>query len=294
MSDIMTKISKVLKQAENAATPEEAEAFFAAAQQMGAKYNIDLAIARQHTQQRERREEPVRRSIQFDTGRNTKKHFVNLYSTIAQHNDLKMDIRGDSTGVYPYGFPSDQDVAEAIFASVSVHMVEEANKFIASGGYKAETQTRVQRYKDYNDYGWHNAYDGKGPYDWSERVVHKPVDGRTARANFYEGYIRTLGRRLLEAYRAAKAEVVAESSLSQESTGALDPSEATTGVELALIEKTEEVHSFYKANSRARGSWNGPSSSGFSSTATMAGGQAAQRARIGSSAAMGGAKAIGS
>lgn len=286
MSDTLTKISKILNQAEaDGVTPEEAEAFFAAAQALATKYNIDLAKARQHTQQQQRREDPVRRTVRFDAARNTKKHFVNLYHTIAGVNDVRIDIFGDSNGVYPYGFPSDIDVVDAIFATVSAHMVEEANKYLKTGEYKSETQRRWVRYKEYggvSSWSYRAKYDyDKGEYyTWEEKLVDKPIDGRTARANFYEAYTSQIGRRLRDAAREAKAQVMASES------------DQGTGTELALIEKTTEVSDYYKKTSRARGSWNGPSSGGYSSSAQGAGRSAAQSARLGGSTAVGGNKAL--
>jgi hypothetical protein len=287
VSDILTKISKVLAQAEaDGVTPEEAEAFFKAAQALGTKYNIDLAVARQHTQQAQRREEPIKRSLRFEAARNTKKHFVNLYHTIAQVNDLRINIYGDSNGVIAFGFPSDIDVTDAIFASVSAHMVEQANAYLKTGEYKNETETRYQRYKEFENvvpysYRARYDYDKQAYYTWEERLVTKPIDGRTARANFYSAYTSQIGRRLREAQREAKQQVVAESS------------DQGAGTELALIEKATEVNDYYKKTSDARGSWNGPSSGGYSSSASSAGRSAAQSARLGGSTAVGGSKAIG-
>src|SRR5688500_11288237 len=107
MSDTLTKIGKMLRQAEaDGTTPAEAEAFFATAQALASKNSIDLAVARQTVAHNEKREEPVQRRVSFDAARNTKKHFVNLYHRIAEVNDVQINIFHDSTGVLPFGFPS--------------------------------------------------------------------------------------------------------------------------------------------------------------------------------------------
>ena len=46
---MLDTLSKLLNQAENAATPEEAEAFFAKAQELATLHAISLAEARAHT-----------------------------------------------------------------------------------------------------------------------------------------------------------------------------------------------------------------------------------------------------
>lgn len=269
MSDIIEKIAKVLNQAENASTEAEAEAFLKAAQALSTKYSIGLAEARAHTSKKEKREDPVRQTVDLnDFGRNTKKHLVNLFHRVAEANDVRIDIAQGSTRVYPFGFPSDIELTRTLFAHLAMQMVEEANKFLATGEYKNEVQGTWVRKKKNNGY-----------YDyWDEEWVEKPVDGRVARSNFYQAFVSRVGQRLMEAKREATAEVVAESS----------------GTELVLADKKEEVYSYYKRTSNARGSWNGPSTSAHSSSSRSAGTAAGSRARLSSQTAMGGAKgAIG-
>lgn len=277
MSDIIAKIAKVLNRAENASTPEEADAFLKAAQALSTKYSIELAEARAHTAKSEKRESPVRRTVDLtDFGRNTKKHLVQLFSTIAGPNDVRIDIAHGSTRVYPYGFPSDIELVETLFGHLALQMVTEANKFLESGKYKEETTKTLVRRKVYSRDGWY--YDRKKGeyYDWDEQWVEKPIDGRVARSTFYSSFISRVGQRLREARAETIAEVEAETE--------------TTGTELVLAAKMDEVNAHYKATSNARGSWNGPSSSGYSASSSRAGSEAGSRARISGQGAFGSAK----
>lgn len=273
MSDIIEKIAKILNKAENASTEAEGEAFLKAAQALSTKYSIELAEARAHTSKKEQRENPVRETVSFDGfGRNTKKHLVRLFQQIAEANDVTFDIAHGSTRVYPYGFPSDIELVRTLFAHLAMQMVDEANKFLTSGAYKAETQTTLVRRKVYHEDGYYYDRNKGEYYDWDNKYVEKPVDGRVARSNFYQSFISRVGGRLKEARRETIAEVEAES----------------TGTELVLADKAEEVKAFYKATSTAKGSWNGPSMSGFSSASHSAGSAAGARARLSSQGSVGG------
>jgi hypothetical protein len=282
MSDIIAKIAKVLNQAENASTEAEGEAYLKAAQALSTKYSIELAEARAHIAKDQKRESPVRATVDFaDFGRNTKKHLVNLFSAIAGPNDVRIDIAHNSTRVYPYGFPSDIELCETLFAHLAMQMVEEANKFLATGEYKKETTTTLVRRKVYSEDGWYYERSTGRYYDWDEKYVEKPVDGRVARTNFYSAFISRVGRRLDEARRETIAEVIKDET--KDETG-------STGTELVLAAKKEEVDAHYKATSNARGSWKGVSSSAYSSSSHSAGSAAGARARISGQGSIGGAK----
>lgn len=141
---LLDKISKVLHQAENASTEEEADAYFKRAQMLATRYSIDLAVARQHTAKKHKREEPEHRS--FTVGRARKRgnvQMVNLFHAIASNNDVRINIAHDSTTVYPFGFGSDLDVCEALFAHLSIQMVSEANRFLKSGAHLDDVRTRL-------------------------------------------------------------------------------------------------------------------------------------------------------
>lgn len=242
---MIEKLAKLLALAENAGTPEEAEAFMEKAQLLSSKYSIELAKARSALAKSQKREEPTTRAISVaDSGSKTKKLMVELFSAIAHANDLRIDVAHNSTTVYPYGFPTDIDVVEALYASLSRHMVESANEWLATGEYKKETVVK-----------WSDR-------DWA--YVKKPVDARVARASFYRRYISVVRSRLQEGRKQAIAEVEQESG----------------GTELVLADKAHEVSDYYKNSSNARGSWSGSSSSTVSNSAGEAGQRAGSSAKL--------------
>ena len=75
---MLDKVSKLLAKAENAGTPEEADAFMAKAMELATINNIDLAIARQHQAKKELAEEPEERRLQCSphTLRHNRNQFI--------------------------------------------------------------------------------------------------------------------------------------------------------------------------------------------------------------------------
>ncbi len=258
MSDekYLTKLAALLRQAESTDNEHEAEAFMAAAQRLATLSSIDLAVARAHTARAERRTTPVARRIEIGpAGKRALKTYVQLFLAIARANDLSCDLATNSTFVMAYGFETDVDVCEALYASLVVQMVRASDAYLRSGAYRRE---RV----------WAQQRDERG------RVQHvrKPVHGSTARISFQTAFAARIAERLAEARAAATAETLA-----------LEASPAA-GTELALTEKALEVTDFYQRTSRARGSWRGWQGSGRSSTlAERAGRAAADSARTTSS-----------
>lgn len=277
MSDILDKIAKVLAQAERTDNEHEAEAFLKQAQHLSTRYSIDLAIAREHIAKAEQREQPTTRRVPVgQRGKQGNRYMVRLFLAIAQNNDLVCDIAHNSTAVIPYGMPSDIDVTEALFAHLSIQMVESANAFLKTGEHRKETVQRWRRYRLYVSWGEHWDYRRDEAYTWSQEYVAVPIDGRTARANFYDAFIVRINQRLREARAEVREEIEAES----------------TGTDLVLVRKADEVNGFYKQNSDAKGSWKGArqSVSAHSMAAAGAGLKAGTRARIGSQGAVGGGK----
>ena len=104
---------------------------------------------------------------------------------IGHANDVRFTIAYNSTYVTAYGFPSDIDVTEALYNSLSVQMVDSAERYLKTKAYRNDTI-------EYETYGqW-------GP-EWSE----KPMDGRTARRSFYTAFRSEVTSRLLEAREKA-------------------------------------------------------------------------------------------
>lgn len=279
--DIIETIGKMLKQAEKAGTAEEAEAFTQKAQALATQHAVDMAVARQRIAKSEKREQPIQKSIRWggDLGtKNTKAHLVNLFSAVANSNDVRLNIYHNSSGVIAFGFPSDIEVTETLFASLAVQMVEAADKYVRSGVHKGETVYRSKRVRD----EWYGG--------WQEVWGWYPVDGRTARSNFYEGFIGRISTRL----RAAKIKAEeAAVQASDEAEGITEEtSDTTPGAALVLVQKREEVSEFYSKTSQARGSWKGASSSTSHGGSRDAGSTAGSNARLSSQKGIGTRKAI--
>lgn len=282
----LEKVGLLLKQAEGASTEAEASTFMDKAYALAGSHRIDLALARQAIAHREKREEPTSKSIYWGAlgTKNTKKHLVTLFSAIASANDLKNDIKANSSGVTLYGFPSDMEVAELLFASLAVQMVEAGDAYVRSGVFKNETMRRQKRVPNpyYNGGYWSEP---KTIVKWGDY----PVDGRTARANFYQGFISRVSSRLRDAKRDAEALAQSEQDAAYVAAPVADIEPEKTGVSLVLFKKAEEVKAHYKATSTAKGSWSGYSG-GRSSTSRSAGSAAGSVARLSAQQAIGGAK----
>ncbi|NUS43033.1 MAG: DUF2786 domain-containing protein, partial [Mycobacteriaceae bacterium] len=121
---LLTRIGALLRQAEGTDNEHEAEAFLAAAQRLATQSSIDLAVARSHAADRERRPAPARRVIRVgEHGKRGLRTYVQLFLAIAHANDVRCDVASNSTQVYAYGFDTDLDTCEALYGSLLVQMV---------------------------------------------------------------------------------------------------------------------------------------------------------------------------
>lgn len=259
MSDkTLTRIAALLRKAESTDNSHEADAFLQAAQRLATLASVDLAVARSHTAEQERRSTPAQREVLIgESGKKGLRTYVELYLAIARANDIRCDIARNSTRVFAYGFENDLDTAAALYQSLVIQMVRTSDEYVKSGRYTQELTER-----------------------WSPtrgRWEIRPVHATTARVNFQRAFALRIGRRLADARAAATATVVAE--------------RPAAGVALALRDKEIEVADHYKANSRARGYWSGSWGSGrYSEHASEAGDRAGRSARLGGEAAIGGSR----
>lgn len=320
---LLVKLAAILRQAEDpGATEEERDTAQRMAQRLATSTGLDLAMARSYIPRHERRETPIQKKVQLsEHGKMGNNTLCELFMEIGRANDLKFLIDRYSTYVIAFGFPSDIEVTEALYASIVIQMVEASNAYLREGTYKTEKQYRLGTMTD----SWGGKYKDYGYF---------PVSGRTARISFQAAYARRIGARLWEARKAEitakeeaeKAEMErireehneqrfqallasqearqAESDepldFSEEdeeffaSLGLSDEEEPTEGhsVALVLAAKSDEVHQahkeYMKAN-RIRGSWKGGSSGGHSGS-REAGRSAANSARLSAQKGIGGSR----
>ncbi|QIQ63300.1 hypothetical protein SEA_SETTECANDELA_184 [Mycobacterium phage Settecandela] len=269
-TSLSEKVAKLLNQAERAGTEAEAEVFMAKAQELATLHSIDLAKARHATAAKERTT-PVQRTITLGVrgtrGLNT---LVDLFSGIAASNDIKLNIAHNSTYVIAFGFAEDIDVAEALYASLTVQMANAAAEYRKTEAWRKDTVWVPGR--------WRLAKDGLD--EWVDGR-HKPISWLTARLDFQKGFAVRVGQRLRAARKEAEARAAFEEAMFAEET--------TAGTALVLVEKREAVNDFYRQESRARGTYRGGRRTA-SHSAHYAGVAAGDRASLSRSTAVGGAR----
>jgi hypothetical protein len=108
--------------------------------------------------------------------------------------------------------------------------------------------------------------------------AHRPTPTITARLNFQLAFGARIGQRLAQAREEAQQE-------------ARRNERTAPGTALALRNKDIELRDHYRANTKARGTWQAQrASAGYSSAARRAGDRAGQRARLGASPELPGAR----
>lgn len=260
---MLEKIAKLLNQAENAGTEAEAATFMEKAQQLATTYSVDLAKAR-HATQAKQRTVPEQRTIHIGEAR-TKglRTLVDLYLGIASANDIKCTIAGNATRVYAVGFKEDLDISEALYASLVTQQAKAAEEFKRSGAWREEKIP-------VSTSGW----------GWQE----KPQTWLTARLNFQEAYARRIRNRLLEAKMDEESRIV-------QTEDSADRDDSAPGAALVLVEKRTAVdEAAAPMMRRARGSYRGGTTGASSASGRRAGAAAADRARLGGSPSIGGAR----
>src|SRR6478752_5588657 len=139
----LTRIAALLRKAEGADNEHEADAYLQAAQRLATLASVDLAVARAHTDRKESRAIPTQRSIVIgESGKRGLRTYVQLFLAIGRANNLTCDIARDSSRVYAFGFDTDIDMVETLYASLVVQMVRASDAYIKSGDYTKEVVTR--------------------------------------------------------------------------------------------------------------------------------------------------------
>ena len=255
---LLDRIGALLAKAESTDSAHEAEALVSKAQQLATLHAVDLATARQRTQRRQRREQVEQRKLALGRrGEMGLRHRVLLYVQVAHVNDIEVDVARDSTYVVAFGFPSDLEVVDALYASLATQMTAAATAAIKRGEHKAD------------------------PY-WSDAAGAWRTDARVFRSAFNEGFIAAVSARLREARAVALAA----------DRPADAPANQRSGGELVLVAKAAEVTAFHRQTSDARGTWRGQRHPGAPSSPSgrRAGRAAGRAARLSSAPAIGGAK----
>jgi putative metallohydrolase (TIGR04338 family) len=239
---MLAKVGKLLRHAEGASTEAERDAFFTKAQQLATAHSIELAVARAAHEQGEGAQKPTFEPVQLGhRGQQSNVRFVELMLAITHANDLRCSIRSDNTGVTLYGFRGDIEVVKALYVSLVVQMVADADAYIRSG-------------------------------------AHRPVHGRTARAAFYRGWTGRIGQRLEQAQRDVQVSSGVLTETVDRATGEVSRSKSLA---LAAKDvEVDDYFAYMKRQHGIRGTWRGAGAVGDDHSLAR-GRAAAERARLG-------------
>lgn len=324
MSALLDKLAKMIAKAESTEFPEEAESFMAKAQELAAAASIDLAVARAHQANKEKKEVPEERSVKVGerVNRNAKSGNgwrVELFIAIAEANDCKCMISQNQMYVFPTGFPSDLDVVESLYASIVVQMISACDKALKNGANREKQMALVTRREeieeDDRDWGgWDNKgipYDEQGEpgYNWSTcqyRQPHPPPKFRNVPVRDEEGNKvyeekmvsvvdgRTFRANFYDAYiERMRSRLYEAKRRAREAHDAGLAEDEVKGTELAIRTKQQEVNDIYQQRAaKARGSWSAPEAKQYSSKGRAEGAGAASVASIGTGHGLGGNKGV--
>lgn len=280
MIDYLELIAKLLAQAEGAGTEAEKMIFTAKAQQLATVNGIDVARAR-YLNTSKQKTTPEQQSIIIGVpGTEGLKTLVNLYLGIAHANDLRCLIAHNSTRVYAIGFAEDISVSKAIYASLVTQMTGLVEEYKNDGAWREEkVWTEVWKRGLGSDGGaWRN------------------ISWRTARLEFQMGFGDRIAGRLFEAKRQAEKQRIAEEVEAEAEYASDDPPAAQRDVgpstALVLASKREQIKQYYDNEvTKGRGHYSSRSGSNVTSRgAQRAGYAAANRAKLGASTPLGGAR----
>lgn len=248
------RIAALLAKAERTDNAAEAEAYLAKAQALATAASIDLALAR--AAQSGPRVQPETRTVTIgERGKRANKHFVALFVAIAHANDAHVDVAHDSTFVLAYGMPTDLDVTEQLFVSISMQMTRSAQDWVSAGMWRGQSYVAAGTRR------------------------RKPHNAQTARAAFTMAYVKRIEERLIKA---------------RQQTTEQDARIQTTSGALVLRDKSAEIDAYHRHTSSARGRWGGYAGSVRDSQglAAQAGRAAASSARIARASQVGASRAL--
>ena len=262
----LARIAALLRKAEGTDNEHEADAYLQAAQRLATLAAVDLAVARAHSAEREKRATPTMREVVIgEAGRRGLRTFASLFLAIAHANNLTCDITRDSSKVFAYGFDTDIDATERLYSSLVVQMVRASDAFIKSGSFAAERVWRevegsgsppTRRHPPRLRGATGACHDRPDQLPAGLRRPHRPKTGRDRRS------------------RPNRSRW---------------PEDRTTGTAVALRAREVELTEHYRSRSTARGTWSGGrAQAGHSELSRRAGDRAGRAARLSPQEAIGG------
>lgn len=264
---ILSRIAALLTKAERTDNEHEAQAFMDKAQKLVTLNQIDMEHVRLHAARGEVREVPTVRVVRIGKpGTMGLGNYAELFMAIGRANNLKHDIARNSSQVWAYGFASDIDTTQALYASLVIQMSRATDAYLRKGDYKSETYWRYKKVTT-TEPNWA----GRMTQHTENVYGNWPVSGRTAKVAFQEAFASQVGRRLSRAREAVATSAPGGSA------------------ELVLVGRQDAVEVYHSRVSDAKGRYKGSSHSG-SAHATIAGLEAGSRARLGTEHAIGGSR----
>lgn len=256
---LLARIGALLDKAETTDSPAEAHALAEKAQRLATLHAIDPHVALARRREAREPEQPEQREVGIGSpGKPANRHLVALYCAVAHANGCQVNVARNSSYVIGFGFPTDLDVVQALYASLAHQMVAAANAAIAAGRHREDVY-------------------------WSPRAGRWRSDARVFRRSFYEGFTAEVAQRLRRARDDAADEADAARREAADGEGA-------GSAQLVLARRDDEVAAFYARTSTARGTWRGNRSWGqpVGAQGWHDGRQAGQQARLATPKAVGG------
>lgn len=256
----LVRIGKLLKQAEKAATEEEAATYLAAAKRLSDLYSIDQEMARMAADAGPKVSSPISQVIRIGNKRTPRlRTYAELFMAIGRTNDVKFDVSATSDFVVAFGLPDDIAATELMYSAMLPQMVSAAVAYIRRGEWKQEQVLRKVRHT--NVFGDFRYVD-----EWTHPTSH------TARTEFQLAFATRIGARLEQ----SRTDTISDVDGARETSSG--PSAA-----VVLRNKAVKIADFHAQTSKARGKWRGAKSPRQSRLSREAGDAAGRAARLGGS-----------